>query len=87
MEAPLATAMASVVPSDSFQNSQRSGEELLQKAIVNNEFVKGRHRLSQPVSALRTHQRHMEVGPKEERLIITDDPQFALDKLLKKRPM
>ncbi len=31
--------MASVVPSDSFQNSQRSDEELLQKAIVNNEFV------------------------------------------------
>jgi hypothetical protein len=39
MGAPLAPAMASVVPSDSFQNSQRSGEELLQKAIVNNEFV------------------------------------------------
>lgn len=25
-------------------------------------------------------------GPKEERLVITDDPQTALDRLLKKKP-
>jgi hypothetical protein len=25
-------------------------------------------------------------GPKEERLIITEDPQSALDRLLKKKP-
>ena len=64
--------MASVVPSDSFQNSQRSSEELLQNAIVNNEFVKGRHRNQTSQSEAHTAKR----GTEEERLIITDDPQM-----------
>jgi len=68
--------MASVVPSDSFQNSQRSSEELLQNAILNNEFVKGRHRDQTSQSEARTPAKR---GTEEERPIITDDPQIVLE--------